>query len=171
MSEIRDGGCIDCLCHEMLNHSPFPLIACVSTTPLIQSEFDKCCWLEGDGLGILHGNFENGLIFLRHCLHGNRVCDELESHYPADTWASAVLFETPPGEMRVTQTPPVSDSSTQPSQRSDHDSSSSGELQPAMISRGNHLGNRCSYVWNISITTFKCRVYIKQLSCIIYDKK
>lgn len=97
MSEIWDGGCIDCLRREMLNRSPFSTIACVSTTPLIQSEFDKCCWLEEDSPGILHGNFENGLIFLRHCLHGNSVCNELESHYPADTWASAVPFETPPG--------------------------------------------------------------------------
>lgn len=96
MSKVRDSGCIDCLCREMLNPSLFSLIACVSKTLLIQSAFDKCCWLEEDSSGILHSNFENGPISLRHCLHGNSVCDELESHYPADTWASAAPSETPP---------------------------------------------------------------------------
>lgn len=165
MSEIWDGGCIDCLRREMLNRSPFSLIACVSTTPLIQSEFDKCCWLEEDSPGILHGNFENGLIFLRHCLHGNSVCDELESHYPADTWASAVPFETPPGEMRVSETPPPSDSSTQ--SRPKVRSWWSGELQPAIISRGNKTGAAMYAAYKLPL--LKSKVYINYFPSLIIN--
>lgn len=135
MSKIRHSGGIGCLLSGMLKRSLFSLIACVSTTPLIQSEFDKCCWLEEDSSGILHSNFENSLIFLRHCLHSNTICDELESHYCADTLASAVLFKTAPGEMRVARLPRSLIHPLRQGQRSDHNFSSSAELPQQPITK------------------------------------
>lgn len=78
----------------------FPKCLCACHPSDSISLWQMCWWAEVSN-DFRHDNSANSPIFLHHCLRGNSICNELHSHYPVDTRASAVPFRPLPGEMRL----------------------------------------------------------------------